>query len=74
MAKVKRHVELEEIHLNKLHKTFPGTSLSYILNELLFHFDHVVMEEQPDISLFYKKAAQRTAQELYEKETKQVTE
>jgi hypothetical protein len=64
MAKVKRHVELEEVHLNELHRRFPGTSLSHIINELLFHFHNIILEQQPDLSEFYRDAAERTGESI----------
>jgi len=62
MARVKRHVELDESHLNFFHSRYPGTSLSYILNEMLFHFHNILLENEVDTQPMLKEAASRTVE------------
>jgi phosphoribosyl-ATP pyrophosphohydrolase len=65
MAKVNRHVELEESHIIAIrNKLGAGTSLSYILNELLFHLHNVLQEEDLNVSLLLKDAAERSKESL----------
>lgn len=65
MAKVNRHVELEESHIIAIREAFgSGVSLSYILNELLFHLHNVLQEQQTNISLLLRDAAERSSETL----------
>jgi hypothetical protein len=65
MAKVNRHVELEESHITAIREKFgTGISLSYILNELLFHLHNVIQENDISLSSFLRDAAERTNETL----------
>ena len=60
MAKVQRHVELEEAHLIAIQSAFGGSiKLSYLLNEMLYHFHNIIEEKQLDISHMMRDAAER---------------
>lgn len=64
MARVKRHVELDDIHLKFLHSRFPGVSISYILNEMLFHFHNITLEKEVDVNPILKESAERAAENI----------
>jgi phosphoribosyl-ATP pyrophosphohydrolase len=65
MAKVARHVELEEAHIAAIQSAFGGSvKLSYILNEMLFHFHNILHEREVNIQEMFKEAAERSQETL----------
>lgn len=65
MAKVQRHVELEESHITAIQERFGGSvKLSYILNEMLFHFHNILQEHDVRLSSMIRDSAERTHESL----------
>jgi hypothetical protein len=65
MAKVQRHVELEEAHLIAIQSAFGGSiKLSYLLNEMLYHFHNIIKEKELDISHMMRDASERTNESI----------
>jgi len=64
MAKVQRHVEIEEAHIIAIQSRFGSSvKLSYIINELLYQFDQILSENDFRLSSMLRDAAQRTVEE-----------
>jgi hypothetical protein len=64
MAKVQRHVEIEEAHIIAIQSRFGSSvKLSYIINELLYQFDQILTENDFRLSSMLRDAAQRTVEE-----------
>lgn len=65
MAKVQRHVELEEAHISAIQEAFGGSvKLSYILNEMLFHFHNILREHDVKMSTMIRDSAERAFEEV----------
>lgn len=65
MAKVQRHVELEEAHLIAIQSAFGGSiKLSFLLNEMLFHFHNIIQEKELTIGDMLRDAAERSHESL----------
>jgi hypothetical protein len=65
MGKVQRHVELEEAHLIAIQSAFGGSiKLSFILNEMLYHFNNIIREKELDISHMMRDAAERSHESI----------
>ena len=65
MAKVQRHVELEESHITAIQNAFGGSvKLSYILNELLFQFHNILQEKEISLSSMIRETSERTHEHI----------
>lgn len=65
MAKVTRHVELEEAHILALQSAFGSSvKLSYVLNEMLFHFHNILQEKEISLSSMIRDAATQAHEDI----------
>lgn len=55
--KIKKHIEIEEIHLNNIYKHIPSSiTISFIINELLYQLDLALAETKPNLDEIFEKS------------------